>query len=425
MKIFYGWRIAAAAAGLQFLHAGLLLQAFGAYVAVLSEERGWSKTVLAGGAALQSIEGALIGPVLGWLIDRFGPRAMVQAGILCLGLGLIAMSRIDSIGGFYAAIVLIAIGASLSGYFPLSVALVHWFERRRARSLALMGLGMAAGGLLVPLVGWVMQAHGWRVAAFASGVVAIVAGWPLACIVRRDPAQMGEHMDGVDAAPPRTGSAAVELPVAQGFSALQALRTPAFWLLGLGHAFALLVVSAVNVHAISHLKEGLGYSLPQASFVITVMTLAQAGGVLLGGTFGDRLDKRRAAAGCMLLHMLGLLMLTYATHPLMVGAFAVLHGLAWGLRGPLMQAIRADYFGLEAIGTIMGISAFIISIGQVGGPMLAGASADLTGSYRTGFTVVALIAGSGSLLFLFAKKPQSLVCGNEPARDPAVPRGTL
>ena len=72
-RIFYGWRIAAAGAGLQFLYSALLLQAFGAYVAVMSDELGWSKTVLAGGAALQSLEGALIGPLLGWLVDRFGP----------------------------------------------------------------------------------------------------------------------------------------------------------------------------------------------------------------------------------------------------------------------------------------------------------------------------------------------------------------
>ena len=79
--------------------------------------------------------------------------------------------------------------------------------------------------------------------------------------------------------------------------------------------------------------------------------------------------------------------------------------MAWGLRGPFMQAIRADYFGLQAIGMIMGLSAFIISIGQVGGPMVAGCLADLTGNYRSGFTLLAVVAGSGSLLFLMARKP--------------------
>ena len=403
MKIFYGWRIAAAGAGLQFLHAGLLLQAFGAYVAVLSQELGWSKTALSGGAALQSIEGALLGPALGWMIDRFGPRAMVQTGIVAFGLGFMALSQVDSVAGFYGAVLVIALGASLSGYFPLSVTLVHWFARRRARSLSLMALGLAAGGLVVPLVGWAMQSHGWRITAFASGVIAMVVGWPLARIVRGYPEDVGETMDGVPAA--REPDPSSDEPPPREFTTLEALRTRAFWLLGLGHGLALLVVTAVNVHAISHMKEGLGYSLAQASLVITVMTLAQAAGMLLGAAIGDRVDKRRAAAACMLMHAVGLLLLTYGTHPVMIGGFAILHGVAWGLRGPFMQAIRADYFGLQAIGMIMGLSAFIIAIGQVGGPMIAGALADLTGNYRDGFTVLALIAGSGSLLFLFARKP--------------------
>ena len=406
MKLFYGWRISFAGAALQFLHSALLVQAFGAYVAVLSEEKGWSKTALSGAAALQSIEGALLGPVLGWLVDRFGPRAMVHAGVVLLAVGYFGLGSISSLGEFYAAILVIAVGASLCGYFPFSVALVHWFERRRARALSLMSLGLAAGGLAVPLVGWVMQNHGWQRMALLSGAILLVLGLPLARVVRRNPAEIGETMDGLPPAPPPEPTLGGSLPrPARSFSAAQALRTRAFWLLGLGHAFALLVVTAVNVHAISHMKEGLGYSLAQASFVITLMTLSQAAGVLLGAAKGDRWNKRHVAAGCMLAHMLGLLMLAYAAHPLMLGAFAVLHGVAWGLRGPFMQALRADYFGLQAIGMILGLSAILISLGQVAGPLIAGALADLTGDYRLGFTLLALTAGSGSVLFLLAKKP--------------------
>ncbi|HSV35703.1 MAG TPA: MFS transporter [Ramlibacter sp.] len=407
MKIFYGWRIVGAASIIQFLHGGLLMQAFGAYVAVLSDERGWSKTALSAGAAIQSLEGALLGPALGWAMDRMGARVMVQVGIVTLGLGFIALSQIDSIGGFYGAIVLLALGSSLSGYFPLTVTVVHWFRRQRARALSIMSLGLAVGGVAVPLVAWMMQAYGWRATAFASGVATIVIGWPLARVMRRHPADVGETEDGL---PPT--DAASDSPDAAGqpregrhFTAQEALRTPAFWLLALGHGLALLVVTAVNVHAISHMKEGLGYSVAQASLVITLMTIAQVIGVLAGAALGDRWEKRYVAAGCMLAHMVGLLMLTYASHPLLLGGFAILHGVAWGLRGPFMQAIRADYFGLQAIGMIMGLSAFIIAIGQVAGPMVAGGLSDLTGNYRMGFTILALMAGAGSALFLFAKKP--------------------
>jgi MFS family permease len=110
----------------------------------------------------------------------------------------------------------------------------------------------------------------------------------------------------------------------------------------------------------------------------------------------------------MLGHAIGLLLLTYATHPAEVIAFALIHGMAWGLRGPFMQAIRADYFGRNAIGMILGLSAVVVALGQIAGPMVAGVLADLTGNYRLGFTVLALVAGSGSVLFMMAKKPEHL-----------------
>jgi MFS family permease len=184
------------------------------------------------------------------------------------------------------------------------------------------------------------------------------------------------------------------------------LATPAFWLLSLGHGFALLVVFGVNVHAITHMKEGLGYSLQQASLVITLVTLSQLGGIMFGWWLGDRYEKRFVAAGCMLSHAAGLLMLTYATGPAMVVAFAVLHGVAWGVRGPFMQAIRADYFGRRAIGMILGLSSLIIVIGQIGGPLIAGLAADLTGNYRAGFTLISVLAALGSLFFLLARPPR-------------------
>jgi MFS family permease len=71
-----------------------------------------------------------------------------------------------------------------------------------------------------------------------------------------------------------------------------------------------------------------------------------------------------------------------------------------------MQALRADYFGRNAIGMIMGLSAVIVALGQIAGPLVAGTLADLTGNYRLGFTVLALIAGTGSVLFLMARPPE-------------------
>lgn len=386
-----------------FLQSALLMQAFGLYVAVMSEELGWSKTAMSGAAALQSVEGALLGPMLGWLIDRHGARSMIRMGIVGFGLGFIGLGQVQTIGQFYLAIAAVAIGASFCGYFPLSIAVIHWFHRRRARALSLMGLGFALGGMFVPAVAWFMQSHGWRATAVTSGVLIIVIGLPLSFVFKPRPVDLDPELEGL--ASKRSGGAGGDAGVDREFTAAQALRTRAFWLLAVGHGFALLAVSTVNVHAISHMKEGLGYSVAEASLAIMLMTGAQTGGVLLATVIGDRYDKRLLAAACMLMHGVGLLLLTFAANRYWVAAFAILHGVAWGLRGPLMQAIRADYFGRSAIGMIMGLSAIVIALGQVAGPMVAGMLADLSGNYRTGFTVLGLVAISGSLLFFLARKP--------------------
>jgi sugar phosphate permease len=387
MKIFHGWKMVGAAAGIQMLHAALLHQAFGAYFAVLIEEKGWSKTSLSAASAMQSMESAIIGPLLGWAIDRFGPQTMIRVGILTFGLGLMLFSQIDTLPGLYGAVLVIALGASLSGYFPLNIAIIHWFERKRARALSIHHMG-------------------WRPTVFGSGLLMIAIGWPLATVFKRSPQDIGETVDGL---PPAQAGVALQggddSSSQREFTAREALRTSAFWLLALGHGFALLVVTAVNVHAITHMRESLGYSVAEASLYIMMMTFSQLAGVLIGGAVGDRYSKRWICAACMLMHASGLVMLTYATGALMLTAFALLHGLAWGLRGPFMQAIRADYFGRRSIGIILGLSSLIISIGQIGGPLVAGMFADATGNYRTGFTVLAVIAGLGSMLFIFARKP--------------------
>jgi sugar phosphate permease len=404
-RLFYGWYMVGAASALQFLQAGLMTQSFGAYVAVLQAERGWSKTALSGAAALMQFESAILGPLLGWFMDRFGPQGLIRVGIFVFGCGLMLLSLTDTLGTFYAAFLVVALGASMCGFFPVNVALINWFERWRARALSSMSIGLALGGIAVPLVAWSLQAFGWRATAFASGLIAIAIGVPLAMVIRRRPEDYGETVDGL---PPKTFDSTAEMRAAsvrRDFTAREALRTRAFWLLSLGHGFALFVVHAVSVHSISHLNQGLGYTLEQASLVYTLLTLSQIGGVAIGWLIGDRYEKRLIAAACMLAHMVALLLLTYALNVAMVLGFALLHGAAWGLRGPFMQALRADYFGRSAIGMILGISLMVIVIGQVGGPMIAGILADATGNYRLGFTILALLAGLGSLFFVLARRP--------------------
>ena len=405
--MYYGWRMVAAGVTLQILVAGLLMQSFGAYVAVLQTDLGWSRAALAGAFSLIHLVGGLSGPVQGIFIDRYGPRAVMRVGITLFGFGLMGLSQVNSVPAYYLAFVFIALGFRLSSFFPLSVAFVNWFKRKRARALSTLELGFAIGGLLVPLVAAALEAFGWRSTAFGSGVLILIAGLPLVQVMRRRPEDYGEVVDG---GPPSGSELANDGPAEfvadePDFTAREAIRTPAFWLISLGHGSSLLVVGAVNVHLISHLRDDLGYTVGSAALVVTLMTSLQVVGILFTSFLGDRVEKRILCAGCMLMHMFGMLLVTYAVSLPMVVGFALLHGLAWGIRGSLMQAIRADYFGRASFGVILGLSATIVMWFQISGPLLAGIIADATGDYQIGFTLMAILAGAGTLFFLAAKKP--------------------
>lgn len=406
-RIFYGWWIVFATAGLQFLQGSLLGQAYGAYVVVLASEFGWSKTLLSGASAMREMEGGILGPVQGWLIDRVGPRAVARAGVVTLAVGLFLFSRLNSPVTFYASFLVMAIGGSMIGFITTTTAVVNWFERRRSMALSLTSLGSALAGVLLPVtVVLSIEEFGWRTTAVLAGFAALLIGLPLTQILRTSPAEMGLRPDG---APPEVdaadGDAGVRLPSAD-FTLREAMRAPSFWWVSCGHGSALFVVGAVNVHLLQHITESLGYSLTQASGVFSLVTLMFMVGTLGGGYLGDRTSKRWLAFCCMGMHGTGLVLISHATGIVMLIAGAVIHGLAWGGRGPQMGALRADYFGRAAFGKIMGVSNMVTIIGAILGPLIAGVLYDVTGTYRLGFDVIAGLAVLGSIFFVLAVRPQ-------------------
>jgi len=406
-RIFYGWWIVAAGFGLEALIGALFFHAYGAYVVLLREEFGWSKTMLSAAFSMARAESGILGPLQGWLTDRLGPRVLIRLGMAIFGLGFLLFAAVGSPLTFFLAFFVMAVGSSLGGYLPIGVAIVAWFRRRRALALSMSGTGMAVGGLLVQGVAWALTQWGWRATALASGLLVLAAGIPLAQVIRHRPEPYGWRPDGEapgdDGAPGRPA-----LLLERDFTPREALRTAAFWHVAIGHGAALLVVSAVLVHMVVHVTERLGYSLQQGAGVVALMTVTQIVGQLGGGWAGDRFSKRVLVVACMLAHAAALLLLAHATAFAMVVGFAVLHGLAWGVRGPLMSAIRADYFGSRAFGTITGLSSMVVMLGMMGGPLIAGVLADWTGSYVAGFHVLAALAAGGSVSFMLARRPRPI-----------------
>ena len=385
-----------------------MFHAFGFYVERLEEEFKWSKTTFSLAFAMTRIESGVLGPIQGWAIDRFGPRIMIRLGIASTGLGFVLFSFVDSVTTFFLTYFLIAIGASMAGFVTLVVAVVNWFERKRSLALGLMSAGFSVGGLLVFLVVLAMDEFGWRATSLVAGIVIFVVGQVVATFIHHRPEDRGETIDGEppQEAPPRPGlgSGPVVIPASEDFSTTEALRSPTFWFISIGHGAAVLIIGAFMVHLVLHL-ENLGYSAFISSLIVLMMTAFQLVGQIGGGYLGDRLNKRLMLAGCMVGHVVALLLVTYAVGFWMIVLFAMINGIVWGTRGPMQQALRADYFGRRDFGKIMGFSSLIVMFGMMSGPIIAGAMADAFGDYERGFTVLAVIAGLGTIFFAMAGPP--------------------
>jgi|TARA_Y100000996_G_scaffold415521_1_gene410806 sugar phosphate permease len=413
-KIFYGWYIALSGIVIITIATGLINQAFGAYFVLLQADFGWSKTLLSSGYAFARVESGVLGPVQGWLIDRYGPRIIMTIGLLIYGLGFIAFSQISSPLTFIVTFAIMSVGSSLGGFMALQVAVVNWFNIRRGRALILLSVGLSMAGFTAPIVAIALDYFSWRSVAIGSGLIVLFVGLPLAQLVRHHPHEKNTYIDGIINNDDDNASNISATPSHQSndLTPKEALKTQAFWFISLGHAAGVLVVSAIMVHMIPHLIEELDYSLSKAGLITAIIPFAMLLGRFTALFFGEKYDKRKVVVVAMLGHTIALLLLAYAQSTWMVVLFALIIGTSWATRGPLTQALRADYFGTKAFGTIMGFSSMIVMIGSIAGPIVAGVLADVTGDYKFGFTLLAILAGLGSVFFLTASPPKTSIQQN-------------
>ena len=396
-RLFYGWIIVAAGYVVQVLNGGLLFHAFSAYVLPLQQEFGWNRTLLASAFALIRMESGILGPLQGWMVDRFGPRRVMTVGN-------VLFAQVNSLTTFYAALAVVGLGSSLGGFMPIAATVTQWFARRRSTALGITLSGMGAGGMMVPLVVSLIASHGWRWMATLSAVLIAALALPAAQFMRSRPEAYGQRVDGLPEPTPRFGSDSVVLQE-PAFTARQALRTRTFWMLSLVHASALLIVGAVLVHQIPHMVEGIGMSTTAAGSVVVVLVVVVMCGQLLGGWIGDRVNKRLIIFAAMWMHAVAMIIFAYTDSYYGAVLFAILHGAAWGVRGTLINSIRADYFGSSSFATISGFSSLVIMIGMTSGPLFSGIVYDLTGSYRGAFVTLAALAAVASIAALLARPP--------------------
>ena len=397
------------------LSAGLNFYGFSAFFVPLERELECTRTALSAVFAMSRLEGGILGPIEGFLTDRLGPRKVMLVGVPLMGVGFILLSRVDSILQLYLVYLLaIAVGSGLGFATPVAAAVANWFQVKRGRAFGLLWSGVAiGGGILVPLVAWMIEAHGWRTAAVASGVLVCVIGLPVTAMMRHRPEQYGYLPDGVD---PRTSARepdpraapqpdASPVTTQAEFGARDALKTPAFWLLGLSSSLRSLVTSGFAVHFVPMMVDR-GMSLSLAGALLGSVAFLSITGRFGLAWLGDTWDKRYLLAVALGVTSLTMVGMGFATGLLPVLGILVAYAAVYGGSTVLPLSFQADLFGRNSFATIRGFMNTVQTGGMLLGPIFAGWVFDSTESYFLAFMGFAGASLLGMLLILGVRQPR-------------------
>ncbi|HEY7521100.1 MAG TPA: MFS transporter [Methylomirabilota bacterium] len=377
--IFYGWRIVAGAFLVLFTAYGAQYS-FGVFFAALIDEFGWSRAGLAGVFSLYAAAYSVFAFPAGRLTDRWGPRAVITAGGLFLGVALAAMAAVTQLWQPYVLYGLVAAIGMGTAYVPCSGTVVKWFARRRGLAVGLAGSGGSVGTFaLPPLAQWLVGAVGWRAAYVVFGAAVLVTLATVARVMRRDPESMGLHPDGAPA-PPSAVVPGVPLGIA--------LRAPALWLLGLALTATWIPVFVPLVHLVS-LARDLGHGPAAGAWLVSALGAGAVAGRLTMGPISDRLGRKPALVFGTAAQAVAFIAYAYVAGIEALVATTVAFGYSYGAVSTLFPAAVADLFGRSAAGAIVGF--LFMSAGSMAawGPVAAGAIYDAYGSYAPAFELSA------------------------------------
>ncbi|MDE2891030.1 MAG: MFS transporter [Chloroflexota bacterium] len=405
-RAFFGWYIVSGGIVVQILLGGLVMHATGFYVAALQDEFMWSATLFGIALAMTRIEAGALGPLQGWAIDRFGPRMMMRFGIASTALGLILFGFITNQATFFIFYFIVSIGAGVGGFMTLTVAVVHWFQRTRARAMGYLMTGLAIGSFTAPLISFLIDGVGWRATSIGSGVLLFVAGQLIATLIVR-PSDRGELPEPARAATvARPDAPTPPIQQRRDFTTREALRTRSFWALSFAHGSPLLMVAAVSGFFVLRVGEIDGLGPGHAAIAIVIGTVCQIAAQLIGGYAGDVISKRVIIAMCLAGHAAAAVVLAIADSFPMIILGAILHWTAWGGRGPNINTLRADYFGAANIGQIMGWASVVMMVYSAGGSLLTGALRDVSDGWALPFLVAGIGTASGLAWLALATRPR-------------------
>jgi OFA family oxalate/formate antiporter-like MFS transporter len=414
-RIYYGWFVLAAVGGINFANSATAIGVLTVFIIPFTEDFGWSRTQISAVTSVGAVLGAIAAPFTGRLTDKVGARLPLTVGGLVIALATLGLANMQSLQAFAVAFGMARLADQACVQAPSPPAVAKWFQRYRGRALAVLFFANSAGGVVLPLlVQVVIQVWHWRTAWAMLGIVMLLMGViPCAWLVRRQPEDLGLPLDGVP--PPLPGgedqaspnAVRRDAPVKEGASWRlgEALTSLTFWLL-LGAVFLFGVASTgVALHLVPYLVQQ-GIAPTAAVGVVSTGFLSSAMATMLWGFLADRCSSRILLAVAYATKAASLAVLVVAGTIPLAYLYAVLQGCAEAGQRTLFAVVLASYYGRQHLGAIYGSHRAMQVGGFALGPLISGATFDVTQTYRRAFIAFLLLSVVGVALVALAKRPQ-------------------
>lgn len=356
------------------------------------QDFGWTRATVTSGNAFAKILVGLFGFVVGYLIDRFGPRKMMLAGILMAGFGVIGLGLMTSLWQFYVFYIFSALGYMCGGPLPNQVLTSRWFDKARGKAMGFAYLGIGVGGMLAPQIAKALNVEfGYRHALVILGVTMIVLSFPMAWFVKDNP--------------PKNEDADTKNQVKEAKMDIKAiLKTRAFYLLLVGSMCSIGAVSATSQNLKLFFSLDLKYSQQQAANVLSLILAASIFGRLFMGWLADRIEKKYVMLLIYCLVASAIPLLYFATTPGVIYVFAIIFGIGLGGDYMIIPLMAAELFGVRVMGRIMGIVLTGDGLAEAIAPWMVGWIRDVSGSYANGFSSLIVLAVIGIITVILMPK---------------------
>jgi MFS family permease len=386
---------------LSFVVLGLtrgLHSSFGVFYVALLDTFQWSRGATAGVFSMVLIVDALLSPVVGHLLDRYGPKQIASIGCLALAVGLLLSSRIESLWQFYIFFGCIAaLGITFTGMVPHVFLVSEWFSSKRASAIGIVYAGSGAGILLLaPLSEWLIAHWGWdRAFQFFAAVVVMFLLPVVWLFYRHGP--FGEKLRDHKASSAETNQWTTKL-------ALQSLQ---FWLLFFARICAASGTTVIVTHQVAHVVD-VGFSRLLAASIFGLAGITSSFGRVVFGYIADRLSKQAAYTLNIVMTVVGvgaLMLLRDPSHAWLLYVYVIFFGIGFGSRAVIFSALTADIFSGKGFGSILGYSTVAVGVGGAVGSWLGGALHDWTGSYLVSFALSTLVLAMSDLCIWLAAVP--------------------